>query len=131
VGSGIDIVEVERVEKTLRRFGDRFEQRTFSAHEIAACRQCPRRVSCLAARFAAKEAAMKALGTGWRRGVRFRDIEVAVSPGRPERLRLRGRAAEIARDRGGERWHVAVSAGRQVAVAVVLLEADRTPGEAR
>ncbi len=129
VGSGIDIVEVGRVQKTLRRFGRRFEERTFSAQEIAACRGCPRRVPCLAARFAAKEATMKALGTGWRRGVRFRDIEVEVGPGRPERLRLCGRAAEIARDRGAERWHVALSTGREVAVAVVLLETERASGE--
>lgn len=122
VGSGIDIVEVARVKRAMRRFGARFEQRAFSPGELAACRRCRRRAACLAVRFAAKEAAMKALGTGWRRGVRFRDIEVPTVPSQPARLLLRGRAAEIARERGGGSFHVALSPGRNVAVAVVVFE---------
>jgi len=74
---------------------------------------------------------MKALGTGWRRGVRFRDIEVTAPASQPGRLRLHGRAAEIALERGGRVCHVALAPGRHVAVAVVVLEGHGDRGDDR
>ncbi|MEN8184767.1 MAG: holo-ACP synthase [Myxococcota bacterium] len=125
VGSGIDVVEVARIERALERRGVRFERRVFSAAEIAECRRGPRPAREYAARFAAKEATMKAVGTGWARGVRFVDIEaLAGASGGPLRIRLRGRVAARARELGAARQHLSVSRDRTHAFAVVLLEAD-------
>src|SRR5881227_238469 len=76
VGSGIDIAEVPRVAQVIARFGERFLRRVFTDGEIRYCDSKANRVERYAARFAAKEAAMKALGTGWNHGVRWRDVEV-------------------------------------------------------
>src|SRR5260370_33919578 len=84
VGTGIDIAEVPRIRHAIERFGDRFLQRIFTAGEIRYCDSKANRIERYAARFAAKEAAMKALGTGWNHGVRGRDCEwVRVPCGRP------------------------------------------------
>src|SRR3954464_9347827 len=84
VGTGIDIVEVPRVAAALTRFGGRFERRVFTEAEIRYCRSKPNADERFAARFAAKEAALKALGTGWRGGIAWRDVEVRrESGGRP------------------------------------------------
>ena len=77
VGTGIDIAEVPRIAQSIERFGERFIRRIFTEGEIRYCDSKANRVERYAARFAAKEAAMKALGTGWNHGVRWRDIEVA------------------------------------------------------
>jgi holo-[acyl-carrier protein] synthase len=101
----------------------------FTPQEIATCESRRRPAPHLAVRFAAKEAVMKAIGTGWAEGVRWVDIETIPGADRSsERLRLclRGRAAEHAARRGGRRSHLAVSRSRTHALAVVLLE-DR-PG---
>ena len=81
VGIGIDIAEVPRVAASIERFGVRFLGRIYTAGEIRYCESKANRAERYAARFAAKEAAMKALGTGWSRGVRWRDIEVSREPG--------------------------------------------------
>ena len=81
VGSGIDIAEVPRIRQSIARFGDRFLHRIYTEGEIRYCDSKANRVERYAARFAAKEAAMKALGTGWSHGVRWRDCEVARMPG--------------------------------------------------
>jgi holo-[acyl-carrier protein] synthase len=125
VGSGIDVVEIARIERALGRRGDRFERRVFTAREIESCRRRARAAPHFAVRFAAKEALMKAVGTGWARGVRWVDIEVAPRPGPAADLldlQLHGRVAEIAGRHGSVRAHLSVGRSRSHALAVVLLE---------
>ena len=76
VGSGVDVVEVARIERVLARRGGAFERRVFSERELRAARRCRRPGRSLAQRFAVQEAALKAVGTGWGAGARFRDVEV-------------------------------------------------------
>src|SRR5580658_5588583 len=97
VGTGIDLCEVERMERAMAApHGTRFRERVFTAGEIAYAESKANRGERYAARFAAKEAGMKALGTGWRDGLRWQDLEVLnLASGRPT-LRLHGKAAEIA-----------------------------------
>ena len=95
VGVGVDIIEVKRVEEVIRKRGERFLERVFTPHEIAYCRQRRHPWPSFAARFAAKEAALKALGTGWARGVTWKDVEVFRISGDPPRIRLRGKALQI------------------------------------
>jgi holo-[acyl-carrier protein] synthase len=124
VGSGIDVIEIDRVEGALRRSGERFERRVFARSEIDDCRSRRRAGMHYAVRFAAKEAVMKALGTGWAGGVRWVDIETVSEPGRSLShlsLRLHGRVAELAAARNA-RPHLAVSRTRSHAMAVVLFE---------
>ena len=84
IGLGSDLVDIRRVEKTLSRFGDRFKKRIFTENEIKKCEKRKESTSCYAKRFAAKEAAAKALGTGFRKGVFWRDLEVSNLPsGKP------------------------------------------------
>src|SRR5437773_9387623 len=94
VGTGIDIVEVPRIAESIARFGERFLRRIFTEEEIRYCESKANRIERYAARFAAKEASMKALGTGWSRGVRWRDIEVFRQPGARRTIRFLARAAE-------------------------------------
>jgi len=96
VGTGVDIAEVPRIREAIERFGDRFLQRIFTEGEIRYCQFKANRVERFAARFAAKEAAMKALGTGWNHGVRWRDCEVVRMPGGRPTIKFHGRAAEFA-----------------------------------
>ncbi len=125
VGSGIDVVEIARVARALERHGERFAARVFTAGERATCSGAARPAPHFALRFAAKEAVMKAVGTGWARGVRWADIEVVLGsePGLAPVLRLHGRVAELAASRGGARLHLALSRSRSHAMAIVLLEA--------
>lgn len=121
VGLGLDVVELERVEATLKRFGERFTRRILTPAEQEAM-PGGRAVPYLAARFAAKEAASKALGTGIASGVGFHDMEILRLPsGQPE-LRLSGGAALRLRALGGARAHVSLTHGRDTAAAVVVLE---------
>ncbi len=92
VGIGVDIVDIRRIERTLARFGDRFIRRVFTEAERARAEARRRRAETYAKRFAAKEACAKALGTGFRRGVYFRDIEVVNLPSGKPVLRLHGGA---------------------------------------
>src|SRR5947199_839653 len=96
VGSGIDIAEVPRIAQAIVRFGERFIRRIYTEGEIRYCDSKANRVERYAARFAAKEAAMKALGTGWNHGVRWRDIEVARKPGSRPTIIFHGVAAKFA-----------------------------------
>lgn len=124
VGTGVDIAETARVEEVLNRHGARFSQRLFTPEEIAYCERFKNKAERYAARFAAKEAAFKALGTGWRDGVRWRDVEVTHQPsGKPE-LVLRGRAEELARELGVTRAAVSISHSDRYVVAQVIFEAD-------
>ena len=123
---GIDLAEVDRVAGALERWGDRFVARVFCAGELSAQRRHLRaRAEHVAGRFAAKEAAMKALGTGWR-GVSFREIEVRPDPRGKPTLTFHGRALARAEQLGVESVEVTISHSRNAAVAVVaLLTRDR------
>jgi holo-[acyl-carrier protein] synthase len=135
VGTGLDVIEIARIERVLAERGERFERRVFTPQEIETCRGAGRPVPHFAVRFAIKEAAMKAVGTGWARGVRWRDIETLQepvgsdpSPWHRLQLVLHGRAREIAATLAGHaryRLHVAASRNRTCAVAVVMLEVFR------
>ncbi len=121
-GVGLDVVEVARIDDLLARRGQRFLERVFTPAERAACERRADRSRALAARFAAKEAGMKALGTGWSGGVGWHDFEVTGGAGTPPRLILSGVAAERSRDKGVERVHLSLSHDGGVAAAVVVLE---------
>lgn len=122
VGTGIDIAEVPRIAASIQRFGGRFLRRVFTAGEIRYCEAKANRAERYAARFAAKEAAMKALGTGWSRGVRWRDVEVSREPGGRPTILFHGKAAEFAAKLGTA--HVALSLSHTAgqAIAQVILE---------
>ena len=124
VGSGVDIAETSRFERSIERHGERFTQRVFTAAEIAYCEKFKNRAERYAARFAAKEAAFKALGTGWREGIRWLDVEVTHQPsGKPE-LILTGRAEEFARELRVTRTSVSISHSDRYVVALVIFEGD-------
>lgn len=122
VGTGIDIAEVPRIAESIERFGDRFVQRVFTEGEIEYCESKANRVERYAARFAAKEAAMKALGTGWNHGVRWRDIEVYREQGRRPTIKFHGKAAEFAARMNARNVSLSISHTREQAIASVILE---------
>jgi holo-[acyl-carrier protein] synthase len=119
-------VDVARVEGVLSRRGDRFRARVLTDREREDCAASGRPALQTALRFAAKEAGMKAIGTGWRRGVSWRDFEVVRSPEGLE-MRLSGRAAEFAQARGSHRVWLAAALTRTHAIAQVLLEGSGGP----
>jgi len=121
-GIGIDLVEVARVKDLLERRGARFTARVFTEAEVAYCDRQARPELHFAARFAAKEAAMKLLGTGWADGVGFRDIEVVPDPKGAPRLVLRGRALERAVALGIDRALVSLTHTDGMAAAAVVGE---------
>lgn len=122
VGTGIDIAETARIEQAMARHGERFARRIYTAGEIAYCEQHKNKAERYAARFAAKEAAFKALGTGWQNGVQWRDVEVVHQPsGKPE-LRLTGRAEALARQLGVTSMTVSLSHSDRYVIAQVILE---------
>ena len=121
LGSGVDLCEVSRIEAAIERYGARFLERIFTAREIAYADRKANRFERYAARFAAKEAGMKALGTGWH-GVGWRDFEVVNLPsGRPT-LNFHGRAAEVAARLGVKNVALSITHTRVQALAVVVLE---------
>jgi holo-[acyl-carrier protein] synthase len=122
VGTGIDIAEVPRIREAIERHGERFLKRIFTEGEIQYCESKANRVERYAARFAAKEAGMKAIGTGWNHGVRWRDIEVARKPGGRPTLLLHGKAAEFAAKLGATNIALSLTHTAQEAMAQVILE---------
>jgi holo-[acyl-carrier protein] synthase len=122
VGTGIDIAEVPRIREVIERHGQRFLQRVFTEGEIQYCDSKANRVERYAARFAAKEAGMKALGTGWNHGVRWRDIEVARQPGGRPTLLFHGKAAEFAAKLGATNIALSLTHTADQAMAQVILE---------
>jgi holo-[acyl-carrier protein] synthase len=122
VGTGIDIAEVPRIRRAIERFGDRFIQRIYTEGEILFCDSKANRAERYAARFAAKEAAMKALGTGWNHGVRWRDCEVTRMPGGRPTLTFHGKAAEFAAKLGAKNAALSLSHTAEQAIAQVILE---------
>ena len=122
VGIGLDIAEVDRVEAAIGRHGERFLNRVYTEAERRYCDSKPNRFERYAGRFAAKEAAMKAIGTGWRRGVAWRDFEVQRAPSGQPIIHFGGKAAEIAESLGVKRALVTISHTAANAIAQVLLE---------
>ena len=117
--TGVDLIEIERVQRAVARHGARFLQRVYTATERQDCQQ---RMESLAARFAAKEAVAKALGTGiWRHGVEWTDIEIVRDPtsGAPQ-LQLHGAAAAHAQQMGLTEWSVSLSHDQERAIAFVV-----------
>jgi len=122
VGTGIDIAEVPRIGQAIERFGERFLQRIFTAGEIRYCDSKANRVERYAARFAAKEAAMKALGTGWNHGVRWRDCEVVRAPGGRPTMTFHGKAGEFAVKMGVKNIALSLTHTTEQAIAQLILE---------
>ena len=122
VGTGIDIVEVPRIAAAVRRFGERFLNRVFTASEIRYCQSKQNAMERFAARFAAKEAGFKAIGTGWRHGVTWHDVEVAREPGGRPSICYSGKAAEFAAKLGVRRASLSLSHTAEQAIAQVILE---------
>jgi holo-[acyl-carrier protein] synthase len=122
VGTGVDLCEVRRIEAAIARHGERFLNRVFTAGEIAYASRKANLYERYAARFAAKEAGMKALGTGWHGGVGWRDFEVAnLRSGRPT-LQFHGKAAEYAGRLGVTNVSLSMTHTSQQAMAMVILE---------
>lgn len=122
MGIGTDLCEVDRIQESVERFGARFVDRVYTEAERAYVERKKNRYERYAARFAAKEAGMKAIGTGWSNGVRWQDFEVANLPsGRPT-LKLHGKAAEFAAKLGVARVHLSLTHTKGMALAVVILE---------
>jgi holo-[acyl-carrier protein] synthase len=123
VGLGTDLIEVHRIEQSIQRFGDRFLTRIYTPSEIAYCtRKQKSAAESFAARFAAKEAGAKALGTGISRGVTWLEIEVTREPTGKPMLALHGRAALRAQSLGVKHMTVSLTHTGDVALAVVVME---------
>jgi holo-[acyl-carrier protein] synthase len=122
VGLGIDISEVNRIREAIERRGEAFLKRIYTPSEIAYCKKYRDPYERYAARFAAKEAAMKALGTGWRRGVRWVDIEVARMPSGQPRINFYGETEKIAASLGVKRILLTITHSGNIAMAQVIFE---------
>jgi len=125
VGTGLDVIEVDRIERALTRgsVGERFRRRVFTEREIAYCESRGRpRYQSYAARFAAKEAAMKAMGTGWNRNVGWNEIEVVRERGKAPTIVLHGKSAEFARKRNIAAFHLSITHTAREAIAHVIAE---------
>lgn len=122
LGLGTDLIEIARVQASLDRFGERFMARVFTAGEIEYCLRRKQSAESFAARFAAKEAGAKALGTGISRGVSWKEIEVRRLPGERPTLHWSGRAEERARAMGVKQTSLSLTHGRELAMAVVTVE---------
>jgi holo-[acyl-carrier protein] synthase len=122
VGTGIDIAEVPRIRQSIERFGERFLRRIFTDGEMRYCDSKMNRMERYAARFAAKEAAMKALGTGWNHGVRWVDCEVTRLPGGRPTITFYGVAGEFAAKLGVKNASLSISHTAEQAIAQVILE---------
>jgi len=122
VGTGVDLAEVPRIRHSIERFGARFIERIFTPAEIAYVERKANRFERYAARFAAKEAGMKAIGTGWRHGVRWQDFEVAnLRSGKPT-LHFHGVAAKVAEKLGVKNVSLSITHTAELGMAHVILE---------
>jgi holo-[acyl-carrier protein] synthase len=123
IAIGIDSVEISRVQEVIARRGHRFCARVFTEEESRYCESVGSKFASYAARFAAKEAVMKALGTGWASGIAFRDIEVIRNEAGSPSIRLDGKALERFERLGAKRLHLSITHSRDLAIAQVILEA--------
>jgi holo-[acyl-carrier protein] synthase len=122
LGTGVDLAEVARIRDAIERYGDRFVRRIYTSGEIAYVERKANRFERYAGRFAAKEAGMKAIGTGWKGGVRWQDFEVSNLPsGRPT-LRLHGEAARRAEKMGVKTIWLSITHTAELGMAHVILE---------
>src|SRR5689334_806280 len=124
VGTGVDIIEVPRIKASVERFGQRFLSRVFTPEELRYSMAKPNAAERLAARFAAKEAGLKAIGTGLRHGITWQDVEVLRMPGQRPLLKFSGKAAEFADRLGCKRTHLSLSHTKEQAIAYVILEGE-------
>jgi holo-[acyl-carrier protein] synthase len=122
VGTGVDLAEVPRIRASIERFGARFVDRIYTPAEIAYVERKANRYERYAARFAAKEAGMKAIGTGWKRGVRWQDFEVANLPSGKPTLKFHGVAAKIAGTLGVRNVALSLTHTSEFGMAHVILE---------
>jgi holo-[acyl-carrier protein] synthase len=122
VGTGVDLAEVPRIRAAIERYGRRFVERIYTPAEIAYVERKANRYERFAARFAAKEAGMKAIGTGWRRGVRWQDFEVANLPSGKPTLRFHGQAARFAEALGVKSVALSLTHTAELGMAHVILE---------
>ena len=120
IGHGIDAVDIAGISRLLAMPGKHFERRCFADAERDACRARADPASCLAGRFAAKEAVLKALGTGWSNGIAWTDVEITALPGGALAPMLRGRAAKIADDLRVTRWLLSISHTEAIAFASAI-----------
>jgi len=122
LGTGVDLAEVPRIRASVERFGTKFIERIYTPREIAYVERKANKFERYAARFAAKEAGMKALGTGWRRGVRWQDFEVVnLASGRPT-LHLHGAAQRIAEQLGVKQISLSLTHTSETGLAYVIFE---------
>ncbi len=128
-GIGVDLARIPRLREILTRWDDRFLRRVFTEEEIAYCRRRRDPVPHFAARFAAKEATLKALGTGLSMGVSWREMEVRRERGAAPTMVLSGRCRDIARAKGGQRVLLTLTHDGDYALAQAMLVAD-SPGDA-
>jgi len=122
IGMGVDIAEVERIQRAIERYGEVFLRRIYTPKEREYCEQFKNKYERYAGRFAAKEAAMKALGTGWRRGVRWVDLEVVREAGGRPTLELGGEAGKIAKQLGVKNIALSITHTAAQALAQVIFE---------
>jgi holo-[acyl-carrier protein] synthase len=122
IGTGIDVIEIERIAQSIERYGERFLRRVFTADEIAYCERKRNCAESFAARFAAKEAGAKALGTGIQHGVVWTEIEVRREYGQRPTLHFSGRAQAMAEKLGVKHVSLSLTHDRQTAIAAVHLE---------
>jgi holo-[acyl-carrier protein] synthase len=122
IGTGVDLIEIERIAHSIERYGDRFLQRVYTPQEIAYCNRKRSNAESFAARFAAKEAGAKALGTGISRGVTWNEIEVTRQPGARPMLALTGRAQQLAQKLGVKNISLSLTHSRDLAMAMVMME---------
>ena len=122
VGMGIDVAEVKRIQAVIESQKERFLRRVFTPDEIAYCEQFKNKFERYAGRFAAKEAAMKALGTGWSRGVRWVDVEVLRQRGGRPTISLKGEARKIADALGVKNISLSITHTAEQAIAHVIFE---------
>ncbi|MDB9822547.1 holo-ACP synthase [Deltaproteobacteria bacterium] len=121
-GIGVDLVNIARMESVIKRWGDRFINRVFTPGEMEICYRRPSPISAFSLRFAAKEAFSKAMGTGMKKGVRWRDIEVFHYPGGRPGLKLHGRSSEKCEEEEITGFHVSLSDEGEYGMAMVILE---------
>ena len=130
-GVGVDLAQIPRLRRVVERWDDRFLRRVFTDDEIAYCRRRRDPIPHLAARFAAKEATLKALGTGLSMGVNWRELEVRRERGQAPTMVLSGRCREIAESKGGRRVLLSLTHDGEYAMAQAMLIADTADDEAR
>ena len=129
IGTGTDIIEIERIARAYERYGARFLNRIFTGAEAAYCTARPKPAQHLAARFAAKEAVAKALGTGLKEGVGWRDIETLRRPGSAPRVVLHGGAKKAAERLGIRTVHISLTHNRDYALATAIAETGDAKGD--